>query len=123
MMGYGPEEENTVVELTYNYGVESYDKGNAYGQVQSDSHSDRCRYYCMDSSVLYVYTGTLLFTQSQVLVVREMFPWPPGCSHLPGVVAILNARLPSGRMMCTRQRRQCDRLAARSRGSRVPSLG
>ena len=33
MMGYGPEESNAVVELTYNYGVESYEKGNAYGQV------------------------------------------------------------------------------------------
>lgn len=33
MMGYGPEEESAVMELTYNYGVESYAKGNAYAQV------------------------------------------------------------------------------------------
>ncbi|GJP46467.1 hypothetical protein CLOM_g5751 [Closterium sp. NIES-68] len=33
MVGYGPEEESAVVELTYNYGVESYEKGNAYAQI------------------------------------------------------------------------------------------
>lgn len=35
MMGYGPEDTNTVLELTYNYGVTEYEKGNAYGQVDS----------------------------------------------------------------------------------------
>lgn len=35
MMGYGPEDKNAVLELTYNYGVTEYDKGNAYAQVQS----------------------------------------------------------------------------------------
>ncbi|CAL5435556.1 unnamed protein product [Camellia sinensis] len=33
MMGYGPEDKNAVVELTYNYGVREYDKGNAYAQI------------------------------------------------------------------------------------------
>lgn len=33
MLGYGPEDKNAVMELTYNYGVTEYDKGNAYGQV------------------------------------------------------------------------------------------
>ncbi|MSP86150.1 MAG: lactoylglutathione lyase [Methylotenera sp.] len=32
-VGYGNERENTVLELTYNYGVESYDMGKAYGHV------------------------------------------------------------------------------------------
>lgn len=32
-MGYGPEDKNVVVELTYNYGVKEYDKGNGYAQV------------------------------------------------------------------------------------------
>lgn len=31
--GYGPEESSTVFELTYNYGKDSYEKGNAYAQV------------------------------------------------------------------------------------------
>nr|TKW24929.1 hypothetical protein SEVIR_3G082800v2 [Setaria viridis] len=33
MMGYGPEDKNAVLELTYNYGVKEYDKGNAYAQI------------------------------------------------------------------------------------------
>lgn len=34
MMGYGPEDKNPVLELTYNYGVTKYDKGNGYAQVK-----------------------------------------------------------------------------------------
>ncbi|KAE9588176.1 putative lactoylglutathione lyase [Lupinus albus] len=33
MMGYGPEDKNTVLELTYNYGVTEYDIGDAYAQI------------------------------------------------------------------------------------------
>lgn len=33
MLGYGPEDTSAVMELTYNYGVTEYDKGNAYAQV------------------------------------------------------------------------------------------
>ncbi|XP_018446970.1 probable lactoylglutathione lyase, chloroplastic [Raphanus sativus] len=33
MMGYGPEDKTAVLELTYNYGVTEYDKGNAYAQI------------------------------------------------------------------------------------------
>ncbi|KAJ3693605.1 hypothetical protein LUZ60_009085 [Juncus effusus] len=33
MMGYADEQETTVIELTYNYGVSEYTKGNAYAQV------------------------------------------------------------------------------------------
>lgn len=33
MMGYADEYESTVLELTYNYGVTEYTKGNAYAQV------------------------------------------------------------------------------------------
>mmetsp|Transcript_12939 Transcript_12939/g.39822 ORF Transcript_12939/g.39822 Transcript_12939/m.39822 type:complete len:308 (+) Transcript_12939:115-1038(+) len=32
-LGYGPEDDSTVVELTYNYGVTKYDLGDAYGQI------------------------------------------------------------------------------------------
>lgn len=34
MMGYGPEDKNAVLELTYNYGVTEYDKGDGYAQVK-----------------------------------------------------------------------------------------
>lgn len=33
MMGYGPEDKNAVLELTYNYGVNEYEKGNGYAQI------------------------------------------------------------------------------------------
>ncbi|CAL0324005.1 unnamed protein product [Lupinus luteus] len=33
MMGYGPEDKNTVLQLTYNYGVTEYDIGDAYAQI------------------------------------------------------------------------------------------
>ena len=32
-VGYGPESEQAVVELTYNYGVEQYDLGSAFGHL------------------------------------------------------------------------------------------
>jgi len=32
-VGYGPEAEGAVIELTYNYGVERYDVGTGYGHV------------------------------------------------------------------------------------------
>lgn len=34
MLGYAEEHETTVLELTYNYGVTEYTKGNAYAQVR-----------------------------------------------------------------------------------------
>ena len=32
-LGYGDESSNTVLELTYNWGVESYDIGTAFGHI------------------------------------------------------------------------------------------
>ncbi|MBE0622926.1 MAG: lactoylglutathione lyase [Burkholderiales bacterium] len=32
-VGYGAESDQAVLELTYNYGVDSYDLGNAYGHI------------------------------------------------------------------------------------------
>lgn len=32
-VGYGPETEHAVVELTYNWGVDKYDLGNAFGHI------------------------------------------------------------------------------------------
>ncbi|KAL9324658.1 hypothetical protein ACSQ67_009515 [Phaseolus vulgaris] len=33
IVGYGPEEKSAVLELTYNYGITEYDKGDAYAQI------------------------------------------------------------------------------------------
>ena len=32
-VGYGPESEQAVIELTYNWGVDKYDLGNAFGHI------------------------------------------------------------------------------------------
>jgi lactoylglutathione lyase len=32
-VGYGGEDQHAVLELTYNYGVDRYDLGNAYGHI------------------------------------------------------------------------------------------
>jgi lactoylglutathione lyase len=32
-IGYGEEEDNTLIELTYNYGVEKYELGGAFGHL------------------------------------------------------------------------------------------
>jgi lactoylglutathione lyase len=32
-LGYGDESDNTVIELTYNWGVDRYEMGNAYGHI------------------------------------------------------------------------------------------
>ncbi|GGK79400.1 lactoylglutathione lyase [Amphritea balenae] len=32
-LGYGPESDNTVLELTHNWETDSYDMGNAYGHI------------------------------------------------------------------------------------------
>ncbi|MFP4008620.1 MAG: lactoylglutathione lyase, partial [Spirulinaceae cyanobacterium] len=32
-VGYGDEAEHTVIELTYNWGVDSYDLGDGYGHI------------------------------------------------------------------------------------------
>jgi len=32
-VGYGPETEGAVIELTYNYGVDKYELGTAYGHI------------------------------------------------------------------------------------------
>jgi len=32
-LGYGDEKDEAVIELTYNWGVDSYDLGNAYGHI------------------------------------------------------------------------------------------
>ncbi|WP_277187317.1 lactoylglutathione lyase [Caballeronia sp. BR00000012568055] len=43
-IGYGDESENSVLELTYNWGVEKYDMGTAYGHIalEVDNAADAC---------------------------------------------------------------------------------
>jgi lactoylglutathione lyase len=43
-LGYGDESENSVLELTYNWGVDKYDLGTAYGHIalEVDNAADAC---------------------------------------------------------------------------------
>ncbi|GJH07287.1 lactoylglutathione lyase [Caballeronia turbans] len=43
-VGYGPESENSVLELTYNWGTDKYDLGTAYGHIalEVDDAADAC---------------------------------------------------------------------------------
>lgn len=43
-VGYGDEKDQTVIELTYNYGVTSYDMGKAFGHIalEVDNAYDAC---------------------------------------------------------------------------------
>ena len=43
-VGYGPETDEAVIELTYNWGVDSYDLGNPYGHIalEVDNAADAC---------------------------------------------------------------------------------
>lgn len=43
-IGYGDEKDNTVIELTYNWGVDKYELGNAYGHIaiEVDDVYDAC---------------------------------------------------------------------------------
>ncbi|WP_244814373.1 lactoylglutathione lyase [Caballeronia sp. Lep1P3] len=43
-VGYGDESENSVLELTYNWGVERYEMGTAYGHIalEVDSAAQAC---------------------------------------------------------------------------------
>lgn len=37
-LGYGPEEENTLIELTHNWGVTHYELGTAFGHIAIEVH-------------------------------------------------------------------------------------
>ena len=43
-VGYGPESETAVLELTYNWGVDSYELGTAYGHIalEVDNAAEAC---------------------------------------------------------------------------------
>ncbi len=63
-MGYGGENENTVLELTYNWGTETYDHGNAFGHVAIE--------------VTDVYQAVEQIRQQGGKVVREAGPMKHG---------------------------------------------
>ncbi|MCU7796135.1 MAG: lactoylglutathione lyase [Candidatus Thiodiazotropha sp. (ex Myrtea spinifera)] len=49
-LGYAEESETCVLELTYNYGVSTYELGNAYGHIAIGVED--CHQACLDISVM-----------------------------------------------------------------------
>lgn len=67
-VGYGPEETNTVLELTYNYGDNTYDIGTAYGHI------------ALETSDIYATADVL--RQGGAEIVREPGPMKHGKTHI-----------------------------------------
>lgn len=65
-LGYGPESEQAVIELTYNWGVEHYDLGTAFGHIAIE--------------VTDIYTACELIKSLGGNVVREAGPMKGGAS-------------------------------------------
>jgi lactoylglutathione lyase len=56
-LGYGDESNTTVLELTYNYGVSTYDLGKAYGHIAigvADVKAECARLQAMNVEVTYL---------------------------------------------------------------------
>ena len=67
-LGYGPESEHTVLELTHNWGVDSYELGTAYGHIAIEVED--------------VYKACDLIRERGGNVVREAGPMKAGTTIL-----------------------------------------
>ncbi|MCF1711121.1 lactoylglutathione lyase [Tabrizicola sp. J26] len=67
-VGYGPEEDNTVLELTYNYDHGPYEIGTGYGHI------------ALETSDIYATAETLRAGGAQI--VREPGPMKHGKTHI-----------------------------------------
>jgi lactoylglutathione lyase len=67
-VGYGPEEDNTVIELTYNYDHGPYDLGSSYGHI------------ALETSDIHATAEVLRAGGAQI--VREPGPMKHGKTHI-----------------------------------------
>lgn len=67
-VGYGPEEDHTVLELTYNYGHGAYEIGTGYGHI------------ALETSDIYATTETL--RAGGAVITREPGPMKHGRTHI-----------------------------------------
>lgn len=51
MLGYGTEDNSPVLELTYNYGITDYDKGNGYAQVYAIHFLVQSIFYFLQATI------------------------------------------------------------------------
>ncbi len=67
-LGYGAETDNTVIELTYNWGVHQYEQGNAYGHIAIEVDD--------------VYAATEAMRAKGATILREPGPMKAGTTVL-----------------------------------------
>jgi lactoylglutathione lyase len=65
-VGYGEESDETVIELTYNWGVESYDTGSGYGHIAIEVDD--------------VYQATEMIRQQGGKIIRDAGPMNAGAT-------------------------------------------
>lgn len=72
-VGYGDESENTVLELTYNWGTDSYDLGNAYGHIalEVDNVYEACDKIRAKGGVISREPGPVKGGTTEIAFVRD----------------------------------------------------
>jgi lactoylglutathione lyase len=72
-VGYGPESEQTVLELTYNWDTEHYDLGNAYGHIAIgvDDIYQVCQRMEQQGAEIYRKPGPVKGGESIIAFVRD----------------------------------------------------
>lgn len=72
-VGYGDETENTVLELTYNWGTDSYDLGNAFGHIalEVDNVYDACDKIRAKGGVISREPGPVKGGTTEIAFVRD----------------------------------------------------
>lgn len=88
-LGYGDESQGAVIELTYNWGVADYEKGNAYGHI------------AIGVDDIYATCDTIKAAGG--IVTREPGPVKGGTTHIAFV------KDPDGYMIELIQNKQADR--------------
>ncbi|MEH8019239.1 lactoylglutathione lyase [Rheinheimera muenzenbergensis] len=72
-VGYGDESEHTVLELTYNWGTESYDLGTAYGHIALEVENvyDACDKIRAKGGVISREPGPVKGGSTEIAFVRD----------------------------------------------------
>lgn len=72
-VGYGDEREHTVLELTYNWGTDSYDLGNAFGHIalEVDNVYDACDKIRAKGGVISREPGPVKGGTTEIAFVRD----------------------------------------------------
>ena len=77
-VGYGDERTNAVLELTYNYGVDRYDLGTAYGHVaiEVDDAAATCDSVSKSEQNEDLFSATRFVKRDQQISLRRCRPTP-----------------------------------------------